>query len=89
MGIWRTLQPRRILHAPGAISVHGGVSPGKPRTRALQSGAEDSTDWAPAALGFLEDLGSLKLENCKCCANSTLTPCTSPNLINDIMRYHQ
>ena len=23
MGTWRTLHPRRILHAPGAISVHG------------------------------------------------------------------
>ena len=27
----RTLQPRRILHAPGAISIHGGFLPGKPR----------------------------------------------------------
>ena len=24
-GTWRTLHPRRILHAPGAISVHGGL----------------------------------------------------------------
>ena len=25
MGTWRTLHPRRISHAPGAISVHGSV----------------------------------------------------------------
>ena len=47
MSIWRTLHPRRILHAPGAISVHGG--PGEPRTQALRSGAEDSTYWATVA----------------------------------------
>ena len=41
MGTWRTLHPRRILHTPSAISVHG-----EPRTRALLSGAEDSIDWA-------------------------------------------
>ena len=29
MGTWRTLHPRRILHAPGAISVHDGFSPGE------------------------------------------------------------
>ena len=28
MEIWRTLHPRRILTAPGAISVHGSVSSG-------------------------------------------------------------
>ena len=27
MGTWRTLHPRRILYAPGAINEHGGVSP--------------------------------------------------------------
>ena len=26
METWRTLHPREILHAPGAISVYGGVS---------------------------------------------------------------
>ena len=46
MGTWRTVHPQRILHAPGAISVYGSFSLGEPRTRALQSGAEDSTDWA-------------------------------------------
>ena len=40
MGTWRTLHPRRILYAPGVISVHGGVSPGEPRTRALRFGVE-------------------------------------------------
>ena len=30
MGSWRTLHPRWILHAPGSISVHGGVSPDEP-----------------------------------------------------------
>ena len=50
MGTWRTLHPRRILHAPGAISVHRGVSPGKPRTRVLRFGAEWSTEWTNTAL---------------------------------------
>ena len=27
METWRTLHTRRILHAPGAIRVHGGFSP--------------------------------------------------------------
>ena len=49
MGTWRILRLRQILHAAGAISVHDGFSPGEPRTRALRSGAEDSTDWATAA----------------------------------------
>ena len=40
---------RRIFHTPGAISVHGGFSPGEPRTRALWTGAEDSTDLAIGA----------------------------------------
>ena len=30
-GTWRTIHSRRNLHAPGAIGVHGGVSPGEPR----------------------------------------------------------
>ena len=34
MGTWRTLHPRRILHAQSAVSVHSGVSPGDSRTRA-------------------------------------------------------
>ena len=42
MGIGRTLHRRRILRASGAISVHGGVSPGEPRTQALRFGAEGS-----------------------------------------------
>ena len=33
MGTWRTLQPRRIVHAPGAFSVRGDVLSGDPRTR--------------------------------------------------------
>ena len=37
MGTWRTLHPRRILHAPGAISVHVSISPGESRTWALWS----------------------------------------------------
>ena len=49
MGTWWTLYPRRILHAPGAISVHGGVSPDTPQTRALQSEDKYSADWATAA----------------------------------------
>ena len=35
MGTWRTLHPRRILHAPGAFSVHGGVLPGEPSTQPI------------------------------------------------------
>ena len=35
MRTWRTMRKRWILHAPGAISVHGGVSTGEPRTRAI------------------------------------------------------
>ena len=42
MGTW-TLHPQRILHAPGVISVHGGVSPREPRSRAFRSRAEGST----------------------------------------------
>ena len=34
---WRTLHPRWISHAPGAISVHGGVLPGETQSRALLS----------------------------------------------------
>ena len=49
MGIWGTLHPRRILYAPGVISVYGDFSPGKPRTRTLGSEAENCTDWATAA----------------------------------------
>ena len=44
MGTWKTLHPRRILLAPCAITVHGDVSPGDPRTRALRFGAESSAD---------------------------------------------
>ena len=40
---------RRKLHAPGSISVHCGISPGKPGTRALRSRAECSDDWATVA----------------------------------------
>ena len=43
MGTWRTLHPRRILHAPGAISVHGNILPGEPGTHALQP----RTKWSP------------------------------------------
>ena len=35
METWRALHPRQILDVPGAISVHGGVSPGEPRTRGI------------------------------------------------------
>ena len=41
LGIWMTLHARRILHAPGAISVHVSISPGEPRTLVLRS--EQST----------------------------------------------
>ena len=55
MGTWKTLHPRRILHTSGTISVHDGFSPGKPQTRALRCGTEDSTDWATAALPTLRE----------------------------------
>ena len=44
MGTWRTLRSQRILHAPLAISVHGGVSPGKSQTWSLLSGVECSSE---------------------------------------------
>ena len=50
MGTWRTLHPRRILHALGAISVHRDVLLGEPRTRALRSGTECSSDLHTAGL---------------------------------------
>ena len=43
-----------ILYAPSAISVHGGVSPDRPRTQALQSGAEISSDWPPRPSAWAE-----------------------------------
>ena len=43
------LHPQQILHAIGAISVLGGISPSEPRIQALLSGAECSADWAPTA----------------------------------------
>ena len=48
MGTWGTLHPRPILHAPGAISVHGSVSPGKSRTQGLRYGDECLSDLATA-----------------------------------------
>ena len=51
MVIWRILHLRRILHAPGAISVHGGVSPGEPRYWAHGSGPEWSAAGPPRPLG--------------------------------------
>ena len=45
MGTWRTLHPRRILHARGVISVHVGFSPCEPQTWALWSTAEVPTEW--------------------------------------------
>ena len=48
LGTWRALHSRRILHAPSAISVHGGFSQGEPQTLVLRSGVEDSTDRATA-----------------------------------------
>ena len=48
-GILEDIALTTDLHAPGDISVHGGVSPGEPRTRALGSGAECSVDRATAA----------------------------------------
>ena len=50
MKTWRTLQPRRILHASCAIHVHSGFSSGEIRTRALRSGADYSADSSTAAL---------------------------------------
>ena len=47
------LHPLRILHAPGSIWIHGGFSPGKFQTRALQSGAECST---VLVTGLLKDI---------------------------------
>ena len=44
MKTYMELHSRRILHASGAISVHGGVSPGEPRTCVLWSAAECSAD---------------------------------------------
>ena len=49
MGIRETFHPRRILHAPGAISVHEGVWLDESRTRALLSGAESFADRVTAA----------------------------------------
>ena len=46
MRTWWTLHPRRILHGPGAISVHVGFPPGEPRFRALRYEVADSTDCA-------------------------------------------
>ena len=50
MRTWRTLHPRRILYEPGAISVHGGISTGEPRTQILWFGAECSADKAAAGI---------------------------------------
>ena len=52
MGTWKTFHHRRILHAPGAISVHGGVSASEPRTRAFRSKDEWSSD-LPTAGRFM------------------------------------
>ena len=50
METWRTVHPRWILHAPGAISVHGSISPGEPRTQALRFGAEYSSILATVSI---------------------------------------
>ena len=44
MGTRSLFHPRRILLAPDAISVHGGVSRSEPRTRALRFRAEGLSD---------------------------------------------
>ena len=44
-----TLHPRRILHAPDAISVHDSVLPGELQNRALRFGFEYSVYWTTAA----------------------------------------
>ena len=49
----RPLHSRRILHAPGTIGVHSGVSPGENRTRALLSGAVHPT-CPPRGLSMIE-----------------------------------
>ena len=54
MRIWRTLHSRLILDAPGTISVHGGVSPSEPWTRALRSGDECFKDRAIRTAELLE-----------------------------------
>ena len=59
MGTWGTLHPRRILHAPDAISVHGGISPGEPGTRAFQSRAEGSFDMPTLELKILRETNNL------------------------------
>ena len=55
MRTWSALHPRRILHVPGAIRIHGGFSPGESQIRALQSGAEYSINWVTAALTILKE----------------------------------
>ena len=46
---WRIMHPQRILHAPDAISVHGGALPGESRNRVLRSRAQCSANKAIAA----------------------------------------
>ena len=61
MGTSWTLHLRRILHAPGAISVYDGVSPGDNRTQALRSGAECSSDLFTEKLLLIEEMINYKI----------------------------
>ena len=67
MRTWRTLHQRRILHAPGAISVHGGVSPRDSRTRALRPGALPSEPLWPDENGANKILRIDQFNRCHKC----------------------
>ena len=68
METWRTLHPRRILHAAGAISVHDGVSQASLEPR--QSGPELSAlpTGQPRSLCIVRKMSLVNLRlymNCK------------------------
>ena len=65
METWRTLHPRRVIHAPGVISVQGDVLSGKPGIRVLRSGAKCSSDFVTAGLIF-RVIFNTDLNKCKC-----------------------
>ena len=76
-GIWRTLQIRRVLHASSAISIHGGVLPGKLRNRTFQSGDECSDNKATAAWVTLnigkQEFRASRLNSAVCIKSFTFT----------------
>ena len=65
MGTWSTLHPRRILHAPGVITVHGSVSPGESRARDLRSAAECPSILATANHIYTEILKNIISKKCE------------------------